>query len=76
MLPFYGQLQIISTKPMSWTSLVVQWSRLHASTEAGMDLIPGQRTKIPHTAWLETHTHTHTHIHTKTKPNILNCFTL
>ena len=57
MLPFYGQLQIINTKPVSWASLVVQWLRLHASTERGMDVIPSQRTKIPHTARPET-THT------------------
>ena len=29
----------------SWSSLVVQWLRLHASSEGGTDLIPGQGTK-------------------------------
>ena len=30
------------------TSLVVQWLRLHAFKTGGMNLIPGQGTKIPH----------------------------
>ena len=28
---------------------MVQWLRLHASTEGGMGFIPDQGTKIPHT---------------------------
>ena len=28
-------------------SLEIQWIRLHVSTAAGMDLIPGQGAKIP-----------------------------
>ena len=31
-------------KGLCGTSQVVQWLRLHASTEEGMGLIPGQRT--------------------------------
>ena len=34
-----------------WTSLVVQWLRLHASSARGMGLIPGWGTKIPHAMW-------------------------
>ena len=34
-----------------WTSLVVQWLRLSASTAGGMGLIPGQGTKIPYATW-------------------------
>ena len=34
-----------------WTSLVVQWLRLCASTAGGLGLIPGQGTKIPHATW-------------------------
>ena len=30
------------------TSLVVQWLRLHTPNAGGMNLIPGQKTKIPH----------------------------
>ena len=33
------------------TSLMAQWLRFHASKAHGMDSTPGQRTKIPHTAW-------------------------
>ena len=33
------------------TSLVVQWSRLHASSPGGLGSILGQRTKILQTAW-------------------------
>ena len=37
---------------LGWgTSLVVQWLSLQASTAEGMDLNPGQGTKIPHAAW-------------------------
>ena len=32
------------------TSLVVQWLRLHASPEGGLNSIPGQGTQIPHAA--------------------------
>ena len=32
------------------TSLAVQWLRLCASSSRGMDLIPGQEAKIPHTS--------------------------
>ena len=32
------------------TSLMVQWLRLQAANAAGMGLIPGQGTKIPHAA--------------------------
>ena len=32
------------------TSLMAQWLRLHAFKASGMGSIPGQRTKIPHTA--------------------------
>ena len=34
-----------------WTSLVVQWLRLHVSTVGGTGSIPGQGTKIPHVEW-------------------------
>ena len=34
-----------------WTSLVVQWLRLHASNARNVGLIPGQGTKIPHAMW-------------------------
>ena len=30
---------------------MAQWLRLHASKAGGLGSIPGQRTKIPHTAW-------------------------
>ena len=30
---------------------MVQWLRLHTSTIAGVSLIPGQGTKIPHAPW-------------------------
>ena len=30
------------------TSLAIQWLRLSASTAEGMDSIPGQETKMPH----------------------------
>ena len=30
------------------TSLAIQWLRLHASNSGGIDLSPGQATKIPH----------------------------
>ena len=33
------------------TSLVFQWLRLCTSTAGGMGSIPGQGTKIPHSAW-------------------------
>ena len=33
-------------KENQWTSLVVQWLRLCASTARGMDLIPGQRSSV------------------------------
>ena len=32
-------------------SLVVQWLRLYTSTAGDVDLISGQRTKIPHATW-------------------------
>jgi len=32
------------------TSLVIQWLGLLASTAGGVDLIPGQRTKVLHAA--------------------------
>ena len=34
--------------PQSWTSLVVQWLRLHASTTRATGSIPSWGTKIPH----------------------------
>ena len=37
----------------SGPSLAVQWLRLHASTAGDTGSIPGQGTKIPHTAWLK-----------------------
>ena len=33
---------------MPKTTLVVQWLRLHVSNAGGLDLLPGQGTKIPH----------------------------
>ena len=36
---------------ISWTSLAVQWLRLHASNAGGTGLIPGREAKIPHAAW-------------------------
>ena len=36
---------------MWWTSLVVQWLRLCASTTGGLGSIPGQGTKILHATW-------------------------
>ena len=35
----------------AWTSLAVQWLRLHTSTAGGTDSIPGQGTKIPQATW-------------------------
>ena len=35
-------------KGHSWTSLPVQWSRLHAPHAGGMGSIPDQGTRIPH----------------------------
>ena len=35
----------------SGTSLVVQWLRLPTPNAAGMSLILGQGTKIPHAVW-------------------------
>ena len=40
-----------SNKHLDGTSLVVQWSRLYASTAGGSGLIPCLETKIPHAAW-------------------------
>ena len=37
------------------TSLVVQWLRLHAPNAVGQGSIPGQETKIPHTATEPAH---------------------
>ena len=39
-------LFLISQNVPAWTSLAVQWLRLHASTAGGMGLIPGGGTKI------------------------------
>ena len=37
---------ILSLSIKYWSSLAVHWLRLHASTAGGVDLIPGQGTKI------------------------------
>ena len=38
-------------KKCQWTSLVVQWLRLHASNAGHKNLIPGRRMKIPLAVW-------------------------
>ena len=43
------------------TSLVVQSLRLRVPNAGGVGSIPGQGTKIPHTAWRSACAHTHTH---------------
>ena len=48
--PHKAFFQLKSVTKMSWTFLVVQWLRLHISTSRGTGSIPGQGTKIPHTA--------------------------
>ena len=40
--------QMSKTKVASGTSLAVWWLRLHTANAAGMGLIPGWGTKIPH----------------------------
>ena len=45
-----SQGKTILLKTILWTSLVVQWLRLRASTAGGTGLIPGRGTKIPHAA--------------------------
>ena len=46
-LIFYQTLSQINR---FWTSLAVQWLRLHASTAGGTGSIPVRGTKIPHAA--------------------------
>ena len=36
---------------MAWTSLMVQWLRLHTSAAGGTGLIPGRGNKVLHAAW-------------------------
>ena len=46
----HGDKTILKNKTAAGKSLVVQWLRLHASNAGGMDLIPGEGTKIPQVA--------------------------
>ena len=48
---FYTVTRVSSYKSKSGRSLVVQWLRLPAFNAEGVNLIPGQGTKIPHVAW-------------------------
>ena len=48
--PSCFQVLAITNKAAIETSLVVQWLRLHAPNAGGLGSIPGQGTKIPHTA--------------------------
>ena len=43
----HGDKTILKNKTTAGKSLVVQWLRFHASSAGGMDLIPGEGTKIP-----------------------------
>ena len=36
-----------------WSSLVVQWLGLHASTAGGVDLVRSWGTGMPHTVWCD-----------------------
>ena len=48
---FTANLLCAKIDVFAWTSLAVQWLRLHASIVGGEGLIRGWRNKIPHTVW-------------------------